>query len=130
MVPGIRWHTGADLRPGIPTEVCKVREARCSPRFLKRRTGLKLQRSDSEIAQSFPTLCDPRDCSLLAFSVHVHGILQARVLEWVAISFSRGSSRPRDFPNPGNLGLPSYRQTLYQLNHQGSPEMPTAGSRG
>ena len=41
-----------------------------------------------------PTLCDPVDCSLPGFSVH--GILQARVLEWVAISFSRGSSRPRD----------------------------------
>ena len=38
--------------------------------------------------------CDPMDCSLPGFSVL--GILQARVLEWVAISFSRGSSRPRD----------------------------------
>ena len=36
--------------------------------------------------QSRPTLCDPMDCSLLGFSVH--GILQARTLEWVAISFS------------------------------------------
>ena len=41
-----------------------------------------------------PTLCDPMDCSTSGFSVH--GILQARILEWVAISFSRGSSRPRD----------------------------------
>ena len=39
-------------------------------------------------------LCDPMDCSLPGSSVH--GILQARILEWVAISFSRGSSRPRD----------------------------------
>ena len=38
--------------------------------------------------------CDPMDCSLLGSSVH--GILQARILEWVAISYSRGSSRPRD----------------------------------
>ena len=38
---------------------------------------------------------DPMDCSLLGFSVH--GIFQARVLEWVAISFSRGSSWPRDW---------------------------------
>ena len=36
--------------------------------------------------QSYPTLCDPMDCSLPGFSVH--GILQARTLEWVAISFS------------------------------------------
>ena len=49
---------------------------------------------ESEVAQSCPTLCDPVDCSPLGSSVH--GILQARVLEWVAISFSRGSSPPRD----------------------------------
>ena len=40
------------------------------------------------------TLCDPMDCSLPGFSVH--GIPQARILEWFAISYSRGSSRPRD----------------------------------
>ena len=39
-------------------------------------------------------LCDPVDCSLPGSSLH--GILQARVLEWVAIAFSRGSSQPRD----------------------------------
>ena len=39
-------------------------------------------------------LCDPVDCSPPGFSIH--GILQARILEWVAISFSRGSSQPRD----------------------------------
>ena len=48
----------------------------------------------SEVAQSCSTLGDPMDCSLPGSSVH--GIFQARVLEWVAISFSRGSSRPRD----------------------------------
>ena len=41
-----------------------------------------------------PTLCNPINCSLPGSSVH--GIFQARVLEWVAISFSRGSSQPRD----------------------------------
>ena len=45
-------------------------------------------------AQSCPTLCDPMDYSLPGSSVH--GIIQARILEWVAISFSRRSSRPRD----------------------------------
>ena len=44
--------------------------------------------------QSCPTLCDPIDCSPAGSSLH--GILQASVLEWVAISFSRGSSQPRD----------------------------------
>ena len=45
-------------------------------------------------AQSCLTLCDPTDCSPPGSSVH--GILQARILEWVAISFSRGSSQLRD----------------------------------
>ena len=46
------------------------------------------------ITQSCPTLCNPMNCSLPGSSLH--GILQARVLEWVAISFSRGSSWLRD----------------------------------
>ena len=46
------------------------------------------------ISQSCPILCNPMDCSLLGSSVH--GILQARILEWVAIPFSRGSSQPRN----------------------------------
>ena len=46
----------------------------------------------SEVTQLCPTLCNPMDCSLQGFSVH--GIFQARVLVWVAISFSRGSSNP------------------------------------
>ena len=53
---------------------------------------MKVKRA-SEVAQSCPTLFDPTDCSLPGSSVH--GIFQARVLEWVAISFSRGSSQPR-----------------------------------
>ena len=50
-------------------------------------------KSESEITQSCLTLCDPIDCKLLGSSIH--RILQARILEWVAISFSRGSSWPR-----------------------------------
>ena len=42
-----------------------------------------------KVAQSCPTLCDPMDCT-------VHGILQARILEWVAFLLSRRSSQPRD----------------------------------
>ena len=49
---------------------------------------------EGEVAQSCLTLCDPMDCNLLGFSIH--GILQARILEWIAISFSRESSRPRE----------------------------------
>ena len=47
-----------------------------------------------KVAQPCPTLCDPVDCSLTQSSVH--GILQARRLEWVAVPFSRGSSQHRD----------------------------------
>ena len=47
------------------------------------------------VAQFCPNLCNPINCSLPGSSVH--GILQARILEWVAISFSRGSSPPRNW---------------------------------
>ena len=50
---------------------------------------------ESEVAQSCPTLWDPMDCSPSGSAIH--GILQARVLEWVAISFSRSSSQPMDW---------------------------------
>ena len=56
--------------------------------------GPKERKKESVVAQSCLTLCDPVDCSPPGFSVH--GILQARILEWVAISFSRGSSWARD----------------------------------
>ena len=54
-----------------------------------------LQESESEVAQLCATLCDPMDGSPPGSSVH--GIFRATVLEWVAVSFSRGSSRPRDW---------------------------------
>ena len=43
-------------------------------------------KSESEVVQSYPTLSNPMDCSLPGSSIH--GIFQARVLEWVAIAFS------------------------------------------
>ena len=51
------------------------------------------RKKESEVAQSCPTLCDPMDCSLL--DSFIHGIFWVRILEWVTISFSRRSSRPR-----------------------------------
>ena len=61
-----------------------------------------------KVTQSCPTLCDPMDYM-------VHGILQARILEWVAFPFSKGI-----FPTQGlNPGLPHCRQILYQ----GSPRI-------
>ena len=58
--------------------------------------------------------CDPMDCIPPGSSVH--GILQARILEWVALSFSRGSSRPRD-----QIQVSCTPEILYWLSHQGSP---------
>ena len=60
-------------------------------------------KSESEVAQSYPTLSDPMDCSLPGSCIH--GIFQARVLEWVAIAFSQGRTRPRQLKeNIQNLG--------------------------
>ena len=62
-----------------------------------------------KVAQSYPTLGDP-------IYYTVHGILQDRILEWVAFPFSRGYSQPRDWTQvsciPGRF--------FYQLSHQGS----------
>ena len=63
-------------------------EGRCKPKLME----IDI---DIEVTQSCPTLCDPMDCSLPGSCVH--GIFHARVLEWVAISFSRIFSRPRDW---------------------------------
>ena len=55
------------------------------------------------VTQSCLTLCDPVDDT-------VHGILQAQIMEWIAVPFSRGSSQTRD-----------QTQVAYQLSHKGSP---------
>ena len=53
------------------------------------------------VAQWCPTLCDPMDCSLPASAVH--GILQARIVEWVAMPSFRGSSWPRDWTQVSHI---------------------------
>ena len=67
-------------------------------------------------SQSCLTLYDPMDCSPPGSSVH--GILQARVLEWGAISSSRGIFPIQD----SNLGLLYWGQILYPLNYEGCPQ--------
>ena len=69
------------------TEAARVLGPRVS--FEGKNTNIS-QKSESEVTQLCPTLCNPMDCSLPGSSIH--GIFQARVLAWVAISFSRGSS--------------------------------------
>ena len=66
------------------------------------------------VTQSCLTLCNPMNCSLPDSSVH--GILQARILKWVALPFARGSSQPRNWTR----GFLHWRQILYSLSHQGS----------
>ena len=63
------------------------------------------------VAQLCPTVWDPMDCSPLDSSVH--GILQARILEWVTISFSRGVFLTQGL----NLGFLHCREILYSLSH-------------
>ena len=68
------------------------------------------------VTQSCSTLCHPMDCS--PPGSYVHGILQARKQEWVAIPFSR------IFPTQGlNPGLLLCREILYHLSHQRSPDI-------
>ena len=68
--------------------------------------------------QSCLTLCAIMDCSPPGSSVL--GIVQARILEWVAISFSRGSSLSRDCTQVSYVS----RWFYLPLSHQGSPQMP------
>ena len=109
------------------------------------------RRSESEVAQSCPTLSDPMDCSLPGSSIH--GIFQARVLEWGAIAFSESHSvmsnslRPLELYSPWNSpgqnigvgrlsllqgifpiqglnpGLLHCRWILCQLSHKRSPRI-------
>ena len=82
-------------------------------------------KSESEVAQSRPTLCDPMDCSLPVFSVH--GIFQARILEEKKKKRKKKKNTgmgchfllQERFPTQGlKPGLPHCRQTLYRLSHQ------------
>ena len=79
----------------LPTKVCLVKAmffpvvmCGCESWTIKKAAAA------AKLLQSCPTLCDPIDGSPPGSSIH--GILQARILEWVAISFSKGSSQPMD----------------------------------
>ena len=67
---------------------------------------------EERVTQLCPTFCDPMDY------IQNHGILQARILEWVAFPFSRGSSQ-----SGSNPGLQHFRWILYLLSHKGSPRI-------
>ena len=90
----------------------------CSGGEVREHTSyLKSQLREVQVfdVQLCSSLCNPMDYSPSGSSVH--GILQARILEWIAIPFSRVI-----FPSQGsNLGLLHCRQILYCLSHEGSP---------
>ena len=71
-------------------------------------------------SQSCPTLCNRMDCRLPGSS---RGIFQARILEWVAIPYSRRSSQPRHQTQASNPDLLHCRRIHYQLNFKGSPRI-------
>ena len=84
---GYEWKTSCQLSSNLGKQNLS--------HLRKDRFGAAFPSSSSlPFAQSCPTLCDPMDSSLPGSAVH--GIFQARILEWAAISFSRGSSQPRD----------------------------------
>ena len=70
--------------------------------------------SESEVAQLCLTLCDPMDCSLRGSSLL--GTFQARVPEWISVSFSRVSSQPRDRTQVSHV----VGRSFYCLSHKGS----------
>ena len=98
--------------------ILKIRET-----FLTRKLVGGQKGSESEVAQSCPTLCNPVDCSPPGSSVH--RIFQERVLEWVAISFSRESSQPRD-----RTWVSHIAGTPFTLPREGKPQGNQASHQG
>ena len=87
------WHWTLCVCEPLRNSCCKYNDLHFM--LISRKTRDRQQKfGRSEVAQSCPTLYDLIDCSLPGSSVH--GIFQAHVLEWVAISFARGFSWPRD----------------------------------
>ena len=99
---GSFWTRSRDIQLSLVGEERHLKDASslfCQNLDANKLTGLgwlyySLYFSEQACVQWCLTLCEPMDCSPPGSSVHE--ILQARILEWVAIPFSRGSSRPRD----------------------------------
>ena len=89
----------SDVRPRQVSKRRQTTSEPCSSKYHKMAAHAHIwssfiQKRASLVTQSSPILCNPMDCSPPGSSGH--GIFQARILEWVSISFSRGSSPPRD----------------------------------
>ena len=83
----------------------------------------------AKLFQSYPTLCNPMDCSLQGSCVH--GILQARILEWIAMPCSRGSSQSKDQTHVSlvqPLSRVRHFVTPWTAAHQASPSITNSQS--
>ena len=92
-------------------ELQKLMNKNSSPCLVRRRDSQRRYVCvHAKLLQSYLTLCDPMDCSPTGSSVH--GVLQARKVEWVAVASCRGSSRPRDWTHISYVSRIG-RQVLY-----------------
>ena len=111
-----RWRQGE--RPSLESGQVMLRSQAGDHRPIHNLFKLLLKKRKMKVlvAQSCPTLCNPMDCSLLGSSVH--RILQARILEWLAIPFSR------DLPDTGiELRSPALQADSLPLSHWESPSL-------
>ena len=121
MTVRLRKASGVLGRPGLSRELMTGKSHPTKMRRWLATCGSLQQvwKWNESVGHSVVSLCNPMDYSLPDSSIH--GILQARVLEWVAFPFSRGSSWLRDWTQGSNPGVLHCRQILYHLSHQGSP---------
>ena len=82
------------LRLGSMKVIINYNSSNFRENLIEMMSSETMQENKGLVTQSCPTLCNSMDCSLPGSSIH--GIFWARILEWVIISFSRGSSQPRD----------------------------------
>ena len=126
------WPSRQPLFPAVrrPVSLCSGGQRQWSPvavkttdfgseRFRSRPTSVVILhvKVSMLVTQLYSTVCLPRDCIPPGSSVQ--GIFQARILEWVDMSFSRGIF----LTHGSNSGLLHCRQILYHLRHQGSPSV-------
>ena len=94
------WRRALKTCVYFPTASSRYIFSPCSPCFI----SFSCNTCCCLVSKSCLTLCDPMDCSLRGSSVH--GIFQARILEWVAMPSSRGSFWPRDWTQVSCIGRP------------------------
>ena len=119
--PPTYWSYALGERGGAGREAKrKTKKQECYGIFVCVCTQLHLSVYTSLCMLGSLTLCDPMDTDCSPSGSSVHGTLQARILEWVAIFLSRGSSQPQGW----NPGLLNRGRILYRWSPQGRPLSP------